>query len=145
MSSQAVSTTVCFELVSSVESDTSTALLTMPPFPSAPPELRFLHCSPHPLKLQYPPPPPPPPQDILRQVVPAIPPAARVFFGLCDLKTGYCMSHYQTLSAVDCKHQYQVRVFVNSRENGFQFQKMPGKAAYDYYYSQVRVLVPAEI
>ena len=63
-------------------------------------------------------------------------PIARPFFALCDVKTGMPMCPYHTLSPEDAKKKYQLRVFVNTGENSFQFLRM-SKAAYTYYYRQV--------
>ncbi len=61
---------------------------------------------------------------------------ARLYLALCDVRTGVCLSPYSTFTAADNKRQFQLRVFVNTGQNGFQFQKT-SKAAYKYYLSQV--------
>lgn len=64
-------------------------------------------------------------------------PIARPFFALCDPRTGIPLSPYHTLTQDEAKKKYQLRVFVNTGENSFQFLKM-SKVAYFYYYRQVR-------
>lgn len=85
-----------------------------------------------------------PPAMILQDVVELvcntlsepISPVARLYFGVCDMKTGLCLSPYSAFTAADTKRPFQLRVFVNAGQNGFQFQKT-SKAAYKYYLSQV--------
>ncbi len=65
-----------------------------------------------------------------------ISPVARLYFAICDMKTGHCLSPFSAFTAADNKRQFQLRVFVNTGQNGFQFQKT-SKAAYKYYLAQV--------
>ena len=84
----------------------------------------------------------PPTQDIVDQVCrclePPVPPVARIFFAICDTRTGFCLNPYQTLTPSEARRQYQLRLFVNTGHNSFQLQKM-SKNAHDIYYQQVRV------
>lgn len=63
-------------------------------------------------------------------------PIARPFFTLCDLETSLPLNPYHTLSSKDIKKHYQLRVFVNTGENGSRFLRT-SKQAYGYYYRQV--------
>ena len=61
----------------------------------------------------------------------------RPFFALCDPKTGIPLCPYHELTAEESRKKYQFRIFVNTTENSSHFLKM-SKAAYGYYYRQVR-------
>lgn len=65
-------------------------------------------------------------------------PIARSFFALCDPKTGVPLCPHHTLTQDEARKKYQLRVFVNTGENSFQLLRM-SKAAYSYYYRQVRM------
>lgn len=88
----------------------------------------------------------PPTQDILDQVCrhlePPLPPVARIFFAICDTRTGFCLNPYQILTPSEARRQYQLRVFVNTGHNSFQLQKM-SRNAHEIYYQQVRVAMTA--
>ena len=64
-------------------------------------------------------------------------PVARPFFALCDPRTGMPLCPHHTLTQDEAKKKYQLRVFVNTGDNSVQFLRM-SKAAYSYYYRQVR-------
>lgn len=84
-----------------------------------------------------------PTQDILDEVCnrqqPLIPPVARPLFALCDTKTGFCLSPYQTLTPSEARRQYQLRLFVNTGENGVHLQRM-SRTVHNIYWQQVRVV-----
>lgn len=80
-------------------------------------------------------------QDIIDQVCTQeslqIVPIVRPFFALCNPKTGMPLCPYHVMTPEDATKQYQLRVFVNTCENSYQFLRM-SKVAYGYYYRQVR-------
>ena len=81
-------------------------------------------------------------QDILDRVCSSleITPVARFFFTLCNPKSCFPLNPYHRLTQEEAKKQYQLRVYVNTRENSLQFQKLCPRA-YAYYYEQVCVYV----